>query len=218
MQVKCKECGKNVSSYDTLLGMDLVCVEKKIKQLQEELGSLKAEKGMADMGFVSEGAQKEIEQLKAKNKKQEKLIVVFKEEILRRVDKNVQIICLRSEIEQLKVENEKLREIFADYPEMMERLTKNAKQIQAELKTALLEIELIKHINRWIPVSEPPTKLHEESSGYGGVWQISDAVWVLYPKSKTIGFARYTNTEKWTGTKCEKFTHWKLIILPKGGE
>ena len=40
-----------------------------IKLLQAEIDSLKAEKGMADMGFVSEGAAKKFERLEAENDK-----------------------------------------------------------------------------------------------------------------------------------------------------
>jgi len=45
-------------------------VEKcvRVETLTDEVDNLKAEKGMADMGFVSEGAAKRIDELTAENK------------------------------------------------------------------------------------------------------------------------------------------------------
>ncbi len=50
---------------------------------------------------------------------------------------------LQAELAEQKEENEKLRKVFADYPDMMERLTKHSKEQTKEverLKESLIEI------------------------------------------------------------------------------
>jgi len=56
--------------------------ERKIEQLQAELDSLKAEKSMADMGFVSVGAGKEIDKLKTEITDKDQMIEALEGDVV----------------------------------------------------------------------------------------------------------------------------------------
>jgi len=90
--------------------------------------------------------------------------------------------------------------------ELGNRLTKQIAKLQAEIEQ-----------HRWIPVVEGPPEYIDDPTILH-----SDDVWIMFSGKAYVG---YYDEGYWIiyGSYCEKeedtknVTHWKPIILPKGG-
>ena len=138
----------------------------------------------------------EIEQLQAQIKQQEKEICKLND------------ICV-SRTRKLQAENSVLREAANDKCDLFYNQERKIEQLQAELKTALLEIELIKHVNRWIPVSE---RLPEDGELYllTKDFDKGEDMWLDIFGSGSSGFKTIKDY-----IELHKITHWKPVILPE---
>lgn len=108
---------------------------------------------------------------------------------------------LRRGITELETENEKIREVFADYPSLLERLTKQAK----ELRTRITELE-----NLWIKVSERLPRHCYEDDGEYLVRSKNGSVWIGY-WSMTWGDENDKDNYGWTSNDERLITHWMPI-------
>ena len=96
----------------------------------------------------------------------------------------------------------------------LEIAVREGKRFLAEVTK--LEAELENY--RWMTTRNPPTTFHEEPSNCGGVWQISEDVWILNPITKEIRIARYVELGEWVGGWASGFIYWRPIILPPSPE